>query len=362
MKSPLSFVFLLFCIAISGCLSPPDKNDNGIPDDEEWDNKLPKRLFEENAGTVGLTHLRNPSEVDMIDGDGERDGTGKKHFDRYRMSYNMLEPDETINLRVDLDDITGLSMAPDGDGLIATNFRDGEIHYLSFYGELDGSVWFKRRGKYTGIEAVRDDIFVVKENGTIFHISELHSDKPKRKVFNTLLNNKHKVHGLCYHPVQNELLLVCQGNGGNGATGESKSIFVFDLDRKELLRQPMFFIEDKDIIAYLDYFRPETEEEEDGDALFYDVPTTKSFVPSAIAIHPSSDEIFLISSSSMQLIVLSEDGELLYVEQLDPFVFSRPEGMCFDVDGTLYITSKGGPGKSGKIMRFDRSRRNWHPS
>ena len=349
-------LLLSFCI-LPSCLTPSDKDGNGVPDDEDWNEKIPDELFEENEDRIGITHLRNPTEMDIIE---KESGTGRKHFDKYDSSYDLLHADETINLPAELSDITGLSIAPEGDGLIATNFRDGEIHFIDFDGELDKTTWFKRRGKYTGIEAVRSDIFIAKENGSIFHISELHSTKPKRKVFNTLLNAKHKVHGLCYNPIQNELLLVCQGNGDDKSTGESKSIFAFDLDRKELLRQPLFFIENEDIMDYLEYFHPKTED--DGEALFYDIPVTKPFIPSAIAIHPSTDEIYLVSSSSMQLVILSDDGDLLYVEQLDPFVFSRPEGMCFDLDGTLYMSSKGGKGSSGKIMRFDPQRRNRHPS
>lgn len=358
MKAPV-FCFLALSF-LASCVSPTNERDNQTEDQGEWNSKLPDNFFDEQEQDTeggGLTNLRNPSQKDPIPKDGKRE---PKKFPEYHSNYNFLRSDRTLVLPDELSDIAGLSLSPDGRSLVALNYKDGDIHYINKWnGDLEHSVRFKRRGNYKGIEAVRNDVFIIKENGTVYHISELDSDKPKTKSFNTPLNVKFAIQGLTYHPIRNELLIACQGNDGDEAFDDSKSIYVFDLDSKQLFRQPMFLIEDQDIFDYLNQYQPPLEE---GDELFYKPPKEKPFKPSAIAIHPRTDELFLISSYNMMLIILSEEGKLLHAEKLDPFLLVEPEGMCFDMDGTLYISSKGSKGSTGKIHRFSQLARSRHPS
>ncbi len=359
MKAPV--ILLLIALFFTACVTPSnDGGENQSSDQGEWNSKLPASFFEqgeESLASSGVTNLRNPSRKDPLsNGDEEQ----KKIYPQYHSQYNFLRADRTLTLPAEMSDIAGLSLSPDGYSLIALNYKDGDIHYIDKWrGDYEYGVRFKHRGRYEGIEAVRNDVFIVKENGSIVHVSELDSEKPKTKTFNTPLNAKFAVQGLTYHPIRNELLLACQGNDGDRAFDDSESIYVFDLDSKELFRQPMFLIEDQAIFDYLNQQRPPLEE---GDELFYKPPTEKPFEPSAIAIHPRTDELFLISASSMLLVILSEDGDLLHAERLDPFLFTEPEGMCFDLDGTLYISSKGGRGSTGKIHLFSPQFRNRHPS
>ena len=359
MKAPV--IFLICSIFFTACVTPPsDGDENEASAQGEWNSKLPASFFEQgeqDLASSGITNLRNPSHKDPLD---EKEGDGPKIFPEYHSQYNFLRPDRTLYLPAELSEIAGLSISPDGRSLIALNHKDGDIHYIDKWrGDLEYSVRFKHRGRYKGIETVRHDVFIVKENGSVVHVSELGAEKPKTKTFNTPLNAKFAVHGLTYHPIRNELLLACQGNDGDRAFDDSESIYVFDLESKELFRQPMFLIEDQ---AIFDYLRQQGPPLEEGDELFYTPPKEKPFEPSAIAIHPQTDELFLISASSMLLVILSEDGELRHAERLDPFLFDEPEGMCFDLDGTLFISSKGGRGVSGKILLFDPQRINRHPS
>lgn len=356
MKVAFSFIFSI--TIVSGCVMPANENGGSGSDDDEWNEELPAHFYDQQKDYADayVTDLRDPTKKDFEEGKDERE---IRTFKRFGMRYNLLRADDVLLLPKELSDINGLSLSPDGYSLNAINYRDGELHYFNRWdGALERSVRFKRRGKYKGIEAVRNAVFVVKENGTIVHISELESDKPDTETFNTPLNAKYKVQGMTYNPIQNELLLVCQGNGGDDVFDDSKSIYVFDLDSKELLRQPMFLIEDQDIVDYLNYFKPKQE----GDELFYDLPSSKPFEPSAISIHPKTNDIYVVSAASMQLLILSEEGELLYVEQLDPFLFNHPEGMCFDDEAKLYISSKGSKGETGKVLIFSPQRTNRYPS
>ena len=53
------------------------------------------------------------------------------------------------------------------------------------------------------------------------------------------------------------------------------------------------------------------------------------------------------------VLVMAPSGELLSIRELDKDPFNQPEGICFEKDGTMYISTeaKGKRGK-GRVYRF----------
>ena len=78
----------------------------------------------------------------------------------------------------------------------------------------------------------------------------------------------------------------------------------------------------------------------------------KAFAPSGIAIHPITKEVFLLSSPGKLLVVLDENGKIKDAQKLSPKYMKQPEGICFDRDGTLYITSEGDGGKA-RLLKYE---------
>ena len=77
----------------------------------------------------------------------------------------------------------------------------------------------------------------------------------------------------------------------------------------------------------------------------------KKFAPSALAIHPVTHDIYVISSAGKQLLVLSADGNIKESHQLTSKQFKQPEGMAFAANGDLYISNEG-KGGEGNILLF----------
>ncbi|MBK7408618.1 MAG: SdiA-regulated domain-containing protein [Saprospirales bacterium] len=77
-----------------------------------------------------------------------------------------------------------------------------------------------------------------------------------------------------------------------------------------------------------------------------------AFAPSALAIHPLTGHLYLLSSVGKLLVVLDrETGAIIYVQKLKKSVHPQPEGICFDPDGTMYISNEGKDG-NGLIHKF----------
>jgi len=78
-----------------------------------------------------------------------------------------------------------------------------------------------------------------------------------------------------------------------------------------------------------------------------------TFQPSGIAVHPVSNEYYIVASVGKLLIVLGRDFEILSITKLDKRFFKQPEGICFDESGTLFISNEG-KGSKATILKFSK--------
>ena len=267
----------------------------------------------------------------------------------YKFPYNLSQPDETFKLSKKLEEISGISLSPDRKHIVAVNDEQGKIFYLKKKnGEIDREVKFEKSGDYEGIESVGNKIYVVKSNGHVFKVKDLDKKNPDTKEYDNKLDSRYDVEGLGYDAATNQLLLACKGKAGEGKEMKGvRAVYGFDLEKNKLTKQPVYTV-DREIISA--YFKSE-----DVSQRLVDILTPQyasdAFAPSGIAIHPKTSDICIISSVGKLFVILTPIGEIKYMEKLDASIFKQPEGICFDKDGTLYISSEGRGGK-GKLFRF----------
>jgi uncharacterized protein YjiK len=78
----------------------------------------------------------------------------------------------------------------------------------------------------------------------------------------------------------------------------------------------------------------------------------KSFKASAMAKHPTRDEWYIISSIDKALLVTDADFEVKKVVRFERRTFEQPEGMTFDDQLHLYISSEAGSKAEGRIYKI----------
>ncbi|MEO1259403.1 MAG: SdiA-regulated domain-containing protein [Bacteroidota bacterium] len=277
--------------------------------------------------------------------------TNASALPRYKFRYDLKNPDETIKLSSKLVEISGLSLSPDGQHIIAVNDEEGKIFYLNKKtGEIEKTVKFGKSGDYEGLETVDDKIFVVKNNGDIYRVKDLDKEEPKTKDYNTELNSSFDVEGLGYDAKSNQLLLACKGKAGDGDNMKGKrAVYSFDLEQHKLSKQPAYLI-DRNTIGK--YFKSDGVSQQLVDLLTPEY-ASDAFGPSGIAIHPKTSDICIVSSVGKLFLILDRSGKIVYMQKLDASIYRQPEGICFDKDGTLYISSEGKGGK-GRLFKFYR--------
>lgn len=254
------------------------------------------------------------------------------------VGYEFNRPSETQELPESLTEISGLGMGLDGYP-IAIQDEKGSIFRIT-----PDSIYeypFRKEGDYEGIEQVGDVIYVVKNTGTLYEVTELESEKPKVEKYKNFLNDDYDIEGLCHDPQSKGLLLICKSDGD--LEKNERGVFRFDLETHELDTVPFMVLDVKtvyeriaqDAEGHPAFQKMLKEAEEEGDPVF---------APSAIAIQPHTGQFFITSSRGKLLVVMGRDGKVAHVQKLDKSVHRQPEGLAFDKDGHLYISSEGRDG------------------
>lgn len=256
-------------------------------------------------------------------------------------AYDYASPKLIGELPAELDEISGLSLAPGHrKELLAVQDEQGKIFRIN--AKTGGLLWavnFWKDGDYEAIEAVGDDVWVAKSTGTLYHVTN--AGKPSQNVekYNSFLSGENDVEGLAYDPARNRLLLACKKDAkddGNDKNG--RYIYAFDLATKTLGQNPVYAIEREAVKNFLAKCEKTTEHEKLCD--FFITRDEYDLAPSAIAVHPKTGQLFITSSVGKVLMVLNPDGQIDHLQRLNKKLFAQPEGMAFEPDGTLYISTE----------------------
>lgn len=267
--------------------------------------------------------------------------------DNFNFPYQLNQPNETFKLPKKLAEISGLSISKDGQFLLAVNDEQGKLFFINKKtGEVEKDEKGAKNGDFEGVERVGDYIYMVESKGDIHQIGG-----DEETIFKTPLKSSNNVEGLGYDQQNHRLLLACKDKAeiAKHKFKRKRAIYAFDLKTEKLIEEPVLLIDRDTIQAYLQ----QQERLVDG-VLKVIAPeqVSDAFSPSGIAQHPLTGDFYIIASVGKLLLVVQPSGQIRYIEELDTKYHKQPEGICFDKDGTLYMSTEGRGGK-GKIYRFD---------
>jgi hypothetical protein len=108
--------------------------------------------------------------------------------------------------------------------------------------------------------------------------------------------------------------------------------YTFDITTNTFSNEPLYSIELKHIHALLK-------------------DNVAEFKPSAAAIHPTLNKLFILASVGKVLIECTPEGVVEKVYRLNPDQFNQPEGITFAPNGDMFISNEGGTGKA-TLLKF----------
>lgn len=252
--------------------------------------------------------------------------------------YDLNNPYFIINLvSEDLKEISGLSPTDSAGIYLAIADEVGEIFFIDGNGgAILRKVFFRDKGDFEGVEMVGKCLYAVKSNGDIFEVGCWDSGGDMNIVeYKSPLKKTDDVEGLCYDAQRYALLLACKQNPDSAGL---RRIFAFDLKTKKLSAEPVYTIDPQEVNRLV--------------PLDNDDKNRQFISPSGIAIHPKTGDVYVISTSQKRLVVLDyKTGAIRYAMRLDKKMLPQPEGIAFDPDGNLNLSSEGKKGE-GLVFKF----------
>lgn len=272
------------------------------------------------------------------------------------LPYRFDQPDQVYEMPDELEEISGLSAVNEGS-LLCNEDETGHLYLFDLQQEEVTRKWnWGEEGDYEGVALIGETAYVLKNTGNIYEIRNYaslsnrmvdssNSDIPVDvRRYKTGIGKSCDAEGLVRLPDSNSLLIACKEGEPERRTiyrftpseaGEATPFLELDLTR----------IENELLTTGLDRLSLNLQKLLD--------PQSSSGIlfPSGIAVHPLTQDLYVLSSKSKLLVVYSQEGTLKQVVELQHEKFRQPESITFTPNADLYIGNEAN-GEKGNIMKF----------
>lgn len=245
--------------------------------------------------------------------------------------YNFSEVFEN-KLDLKLKEISGLTWDTNKDEFIAHYDESGKLFFLDRENKgIKSEAVFAGKGDYEDVALVGDVPYILRSDGVVTKFIRDSTNKAYgEEVGKLTIAGPNDFEAMYYDSSRKALVLICKNCEMDDKA--SVSAFAFYLDSIGFDNKPLFRIDANAIAA----MAPKK---------------TSKFQPSAAAIHPVLNKLFIISSASNLLVIADLNGKPESVYALSKKLFPQPEGLTFKSKGDMYISNEGVNAR-GNILRF----------
>jgi len=266
--------------------------------------------------------------------------------------YDFKSPSSIIKLPRKLKEISGIVFS-NTDKLMAVQDEKGNIYEI----DLDDTdqiqkYSFAENADYESITIANNDIYVLSSSAVLYKCSleSLALKEPATKI-ETGLDPKYNTEGVCYDNRKQSLLIACKEN----ISKSERLIFSFDLRSNSISKKPYFKIQYKEVLSFLKQNSKTNPSFVKYQSMLCGPNDELFFAPSDIAIQKSSGDIYILSARKHNfLLIYSLDLKIKNIIQLLDNI-EQAEGLSFDKDENLYVSSEGVEKKS-RIFRFGKKK------
>ena len=271
--------------------------------------------------------------------ESKKEEEGPKPVSLQSTNYDLLKPVKSWALSDSLAEISGITFLKN-ERLIAIEDLHPILYEIklgdstsSIINKLEFRETDKEKFDFEDLAAIGDTVYALWSHGAIFKIIKQKKNFTSERM-KTWLKKENNTEGLAYDPISGNLLVACKDDAGlEDVKKTTRAIYEFDIKADSLKPDPFMLVKKND---------------------FENVAGEKvDFYPAAIAVHPVSHDIFIVSTKDTKCIAqFSHDGKLKAFDYLEKEMLPQPEGICFDTKGDLYISTQARHGKPAYIYKF----------
>lgn len=228
-----------------------------------------------------------------------------------------------------LKEVSGIAYMGDQRFACVQDERGSIFIFNTVTNKIEREISFGQSGDYEGIALQGNTAYVVRADGRIFEVDMNAQEKPRVKEHRTSLTVKQNVECIAYDISKKRLLLAIKDDEPGGQ--RYKGIYAYDLAKSAFNDEPVFRINlDDTLIA---------------------ATKKKTVMPSSLAIHPGTGEMYITDGPQSQLLILDKEGKVSRLLQLGKN-FPQPEGLTFGSKEEIYISNEGSK-EPGNIIQVE---------
>ncbi len=261
--------------------------------------------------------------------------------------YNLKQPTRIARLPKSLreaSDVTAVSATE----IAMVQDEKGIIYLYDFnVDKVTEKFKFGPKGDFEGIALANDTMYVLQSNGTLYQIDHWRQDT--HAVHTSLNLPTADNEGLCFDPVSGKLLISpkSQWKKQMGGGKHKRPIFAFDPEIGKLSGEPIFVLHTDDMITFAHTHHLTLPGKWSKKGNFKE---KLQFRPAAVAVHPVTGHIFIISARDRVMLSFDREGQITGLSVLDAELFLQPEGMAFLPDGTMIVVNESPKKKPGLLL------------
>jgi len=261
-------------------------------------------------------------------------------------AYTLNRPDRVDRLPYQLREVSGLTDVSDHE-LGCVQDEDGIIFVYDLrLRQISRQLTFGPPGDYEGLTRVGKTFFVLRSDGRLYEVPANASRSRGRSRQLGIPNRDNE--GLGFDSRRGRLLIAPKARLKGKKHKDSRLVFAFELQGRKLLSEPAFELSIDAIREFAEIHGLPVPEK-----------TTKKgkkrsalrFMPASIAVHPATQEIFVLSAEDHVLAAFDASGAVTGYARLDPKLFAQPEGITFLSNGDMVISNEGA-GKDATLLLF----------
>jgi DNA-binding beta-propeller fold protein YncE len=254
-----------------------------------------------------------------------------------RSTYDFSQPAATYPMPAELTEISGIALAGP-DRLAGIEDESGTLYFYNLRTQrVDSTVKFAPKGDYEDVAGQGNAWLILRSDGTIFRRTATETT-----THATGLTAANEPEGLAYDAASGQLLVACKSEAGAGLDATKRAVYRLNPQTYRIEPKPAYVLEVPAILAA----DPGQQKGKKG-------PKVSQFAPSAVAIHPRTGHVFVLSARGNGLVELDKKGKVVAVQTLPAKLFPQPEGLTFAPNGDLFVSSEAGKkGGQGVVYRF----------
>lgn len=255
------------------------------------------------------------------------------------MAYDFARPAASYSMPSELAELSGIALTG-SDQITGVEDETGNLyHYNLTTKRVDHVVEFGKSGDYEDLARVGNDWFILRSDGTLFRYNGTTTQE-----YETGLTFTNEPEGLTYDAASKTLLVACKGEPGASLPDTKRAVYRLQSGTYKAEASPAYVLNVEAIVASVP--SQEASPKKPGKK-GKKKEGMKGFAPSAVAVHPITHHVFVLSARQNGIVELDEAGQLVAASSLPTDLFPQPEGLAFTSTGELYIASEASK-KSGQ--------------